>query len=165
MGEGGIWENALFQATVPLSRLFLKGQKPRDHYFRSSFPGERHGTLWGQSCLESTFTDSSYLKRNRGSCIHYFSYCPDQIPNKGDLEKKYLFWLRVEESRVHHGREGRHGSGSVRLLVTLHPQSGNRFLLVLSSLSPFPLFVQSRTRVHWMGLPSPVTPLWKLPHS
>lgn len=55
-GEGNIWETALFQATVLFSRLFLKGRKPPDLYFRSSFPGERHGTLWGQSCLESTFT-------------------------------------------------------------------------------------------------------------
>lgn len=77
----------------------------------------------------------------------------------------YLFWLRVEESRVHHGGEGM-DSGSTRLLRKQIPAGAQlyfSFLNLLFSLEPpthgmaLPTFEA--------GLPSSVTPLWKPPHS
>lgn len=75
-----------------------------------------------------------------------------KFPNEGDLEKKYLFWLRVEESGVHHGGEGM-DSMSTRLLRKQIPAGAQlyfSFLNLLFSLEP---------PTHGM-----VTPLWKPPH-
>lgn len=54
-----------FRTLFPCSRLFLKEQTPPDHRFRPSFPGERLGTLWGQSV---SFHGSSF---KRGSRVLY----------------------------------------------------------------------------------------------